>query len=287
MILLTGASGFIGRSLMRTLAEDGRPVRVYTGRMNDPLQLREELAGVSTVYHLAGAEARGRPRILRHVDVDGTRRLVEESSRAAVQHLIMVSRLQADPNSLYPLLRAKGEAERVVRHSGIPYTIVRSATLFGLEDRFLNVIAGLAAFSWPFAWLPGRGEALFQPLWVEDLARCLALLPDRDDLRGETIGIAGEDRYNYHKLVQLVLEAADLQRIPLKLDLRLVRPLARLSMGWWRRPPVTPFFMDRFSIPDVAPVDSILRTFGFRPARMVDHMAYLRRSGLRRSLFHL
>ena len=168
-----------------------------------------------------------------------------------------------------------------MRHSGIPYTIVRSATLFGLEDRFLNVIAGLAALSWPFAWLPGRGEALFQPFWVEDLARCLALLPDRADLRGETVSIAGEDRFNYHQLVQLVLDAADLRRIPLKLDLRLVRPFSRLFMGWRRRPPVTVFFMDRFSVPDVAPVDSVLRTFGFRPARMVDHMAYLRRPGLR------
>lgn len=198
-----------------------------------------------------------------------------------------MSRLQADPNSLYPLLRAKGEVERVIRHSGIPYTIVRSATVFGLEDRFLNVIAGLMAWSWPFVWLPGRGEALFQPLWVEDLARCLALLPDRHDLRGETVSIAGEDRFNYHQLAQLVLEAADLRRVPLKLDLRLVRPLARLTMGWWQRPPVTPFFMDRFSVPDVAPVDSVLRIFGFRPARMVDHMAYLRRSELRRSLFSL
>lgn len=286
MILVTGARGFIGRSLVRALAEDNRPLRIYSGRMNDPLQLREELAGISTVYHLAGAEARGRPRLLHHVDVDGTRRLVEESSRAGVRHLIVVSRLQADPNSLYPLLRAKGEVERAVRHSGIPYTIVRSATLFGLEDRFLNVIAALAAWSWPFVWLPGRGESLFQPLWVEDLARCFALLPDRSDLLGETITLAGEDRFNYHQVVHRVLEAADLQRIPLKLDLRLVRPLARLTMGFWQRPPVTPFFMDRFSVPDVAPVDSVLRTFGFRPARMADHMAYLRRSGLRRSLFH-
>jgi NADH dehydrogenase len=287
MILVTGAGGFVGRSLMRVLEEDGRPVRAYEGRMNDPLRLREELAGIQIVFHLAGAEARGRPRLLQHVDVEGTQRLVEETRRAAVQHLVYLSRLQSDANSLYPLLRAKGHAERIVRHSGIPYTIVRSATLFGLDDRFLNVIAGLAAWSWPFVWLPRRGEALFQPLWVEDLVRCLALLPDRSDLRGETVDIAGEERVNYSKLVQLVLEAADLNRIPLPLDLRLVRPTAKLSMGWWYRPPVTPFFLDRFSVPDVAPVDSVLRTFGFRPVRMIDHMAYLRRPELRRSLFRL
>ena len=60
MILITGASGFIGRSLVQALIRDGRPFKVYNGRINDPLTIREELEDVLTVIHLAGGENRGR-----------------------------------------------------------------------------------------------------------------------------------------------------------------------------------------------------------------------------------
>lgn len=287
MILVTGATGFIGRSLLRALQRQGLSARAFEGHINDLQQLSDAMEDVDFVYHLASAEARGRARHLQQIDVQGTERLIRAARRAGVQRLVLMSRLNADPNSLFPLLRAKGQAERLVRQSGIPFTIVRSASLFGLDDRFLNVIASLAAWSWPLLWLPGGGEVALQPLWVEDLARCLVLLPQRPDLAGETLTVAGEERLRYRELAQMVTEAAGLARMPVKVDLRLVRPVRTLTMGWWRRPPVTKFFLNRFSIPDVAPFDSILHTFGFRPERLVDQLAFLRRGGLRRRLFRL
>lgn len=287
MILITGATGFIGRSLLRALERQGHPVRVFEGHINDLQQLSDALEGVDFVYHLASAEARGRPRHLQRIDVQGTERLVRAARRAEVQRLVVMSRLSADPNSLFPLPQAKGQVERLVRQSGIPYTIVRSATLFGIEDRFLNVIASLAAWTWPLLWLPNDGLVAVQPLWVEDLVSCLTSLLERPDLAGATISVAGEERLRYRELAQIVTEAAGLSRIPVKIDLRIVRPVRSLTMGWWRRPPVTQFFLNRFSIPEVAPFDSVLRTFDFRPERLVDHLDYLRRPGLRRRLFRL
>lgn len=270
---------------MRLLAQQGHAARAYTGRINDPLRLRQELEGIDIVYHLASAESRGRRRALQHVDVEGTERLVEESGRTGVRQLIVMSRLNADPSSLYPLLRAKGEMERLVRRSGLPFTVVRSATVFGLHDHFLNVIAGLSAWTWPFLVLPGGGKTAFQPLWVEDLARCLVQLLQRPDLEGEVVEIAGEERIRYGDMARLIMRAAGLRRVPLPIDLRLLRPVNRLFISWWPYPPVTPFFMDRFSQSDIAPVDSVLRTFGFRPGRLIDNLGYLRRPGLRRYLF--
>jgi uncharacterized protein YbjT (DUF2867 family) len=130
MLLVTGSTGFIGRSLCDALKQHERPYRAFSGRMNDPAALRAELAGIDTVIHLAGAEARDRIRLLQQVDVHGTEILLDESRRADVRRLIVVSRLNADASSMYALLRAKGEMERLVRRGGIPYTIIRSATLF-------------------------------------------------------------------------------------------------------------------------------------------------------------
>ena len=108
MILVTGATGFVGRSVTNVLTLNGYEWRAFDGRINSPEALRRQLAGVRTVIHLAGAETRGRGRLLRHIDVEGTQRLLEEAQRGGVQRLIVPSRLGADPNSLHALLRAKG-----------------------------------------------------------------------------------------------------------------------------------------------------------------------------------
>jgi uncharacterized protein YbjT (DUF2867 family) len=285
MILVTGSTGFVGRSLMHALERAERPVRAYSGRINDPRALGEALEGVKTVIHLAGAERRDRKRLLHHVDLEGTERLLEEMHRAGVHRLILLSRLNAEPASMHALLRVKGQVERLIRHSGIPYVIVRSATLYGREDRFLNVVTSLAYWTWPTVWLPGGGNVAMQPLWVEDLARCLAQCPERDDLLGETIELAGEERLRYRELVRQVLNTAGINRYALGVTLKLVRPLSALFFGWRRQPPVTRFFMDRFTVPEVAPVDSVYDHFGFRPGRVGQHTSYLRGASVRWRLF--
>ena len=255
--------------------------------MNDALTLPAELIGAESVIHLAGAETHGRVRLLKRVDIEGTERLLAEAGQVGVKKIIVISRLNADPNSVYPLLRAKGHVERRVRHSDLPYTIVRSGTLFGRRDRFLNVIASMAAWSWPFVGLPGAGRVAMQPLWVEDLVRCLVACLDRPDLTGKTVEVVGEERLRYDELVRLVLLSAGLKRRPLTPPVKVVRPLSGLVFGLWRRPPVTRFYMDRFTVPEVAPVDAVYHTFGFHPGLLSQHIAYLRGPGLRRRIFRL
>lgn len=277
MILVTGASGFVGRSLTAALSGEERLFRAYGGRINSPAQLREALEGVESVIHLAGSEARGRVRPLQHVDVEGTARLLEECRRADIQHLVVLSRLNADPYTAYPLLRAKGEVERLVRESEVPFTILRSATLFGRRDRFLNAIDRFTTTSGPIVWLPGGGRVMMQPLWVEDVVRCLVATVDQPSLRGETLRLAGEERLSYREIVQTVLVAAGRRRILWPARLILLRWWVTVRYGWQPRPLVSRFFMDRFSVPEVAPLDSVLRHFGFRPERLAFHMSHLRR----------
>lgn len=285
MILVTGASGFVGRSLTNTLTRAGLPWRAYQGRINAPSSLREQLDGVHTVFHLAGAEARGRARLLRHVDIDGTARLLEEARRADVDRLVVASRIGADANAIHSLLRAKGEVERLVRSAGIPYTIIRTSTLFGLGDRFTEIILGLAIWSWPIVWLPGGGEVAMQPLWVEDYARCLVASLNREDLLNQTITVAGDERFHYRDLVRQILSMEGVHRAHVKIPLGILRPSAALAFGWWYWPPVSRFFVDRFFVPEVAELDAVRQHFGFRPQRFSETMAYLHRRRMRWRIF--
>ncbi len=285
MILITGATGFIGRSLTAALDRQGMEWRAYHGRINNPLSLRDQLAGVDIVIHLAGAEARGRNRLLHHVDIEGTERLIEESQKADARQIILPSRIGADPLSLHPLLRVKGEVEQRLRHSGIPYTILRTASLYGRHDRYFELILGLARWSWPFVWLPGGGATPMQPLWIEDYIRCLIAAIDHPSCLNQTLTVAGEERLSYRELALTLLRAAGLRRIPAKLPMLLLHPVSAAGFSWWWWPAISRYFVDRFFVPEVTQFDSVIRQFNFRPARIQDNLAYLNRPGLRWRLF--
>lgn len=285
MILVTGSTGFIGRVLGRTLDHAGYTWRPYSGRMNAAQTLRDELEGVDTVIHLAGAEARGRNRLLQSVDIEGTRLLMGEARAAGVSRIILPSRLNANPYSMHALLRAKGEAERLVRESGIPFIILRTTTLFGRDDRFSEIIFSLALWSWPLVWLPGGGKTPMQPLWVEDYVHCLIQTLDQPAMLNQTLVLAGNELIEYREMVRTILNVTGKQRLLVPLPMTLLKPLARIFLGWWRWPGVSRYFADRFFVPEVTDLDAVQRRFGFQPARFRETITYLNRPGMRRRLF--
>lgn len=284
-LLVTGATGFIGRSVMAQLHRAGIDAHPFQGRINNYLDLREALEGKTTVIHLAGSETRGRNRLLNHVDIEGTARLIEECKRVNIQHLIIISRIGAEAKSIHRLLAAKGKIEKMVQQSEIPATIIRSASVYGFGDRYFEAILGISYWSFPFSWLPGGGNETWQPLWVEDLARCIIATLNRPDLQGKTVTIAGEEHIQYQELVKRILAVAGVRRFPVRLPMTLLRPISRLLFWWWFWPPATSYFVDRFFVPEAIEYDSVLRTFGFRPAHLNQTMNYLRRPGLRWRFF--
>ncbi|MGB1249288.1 MAG: NAD(P)H-binding protein [Candidatus Promineifilaceae bacterium] len=285
MILLTGATGFIGRSVQKKLAAQQIPYRVFESDISDFMYLRELLADVDTIIHLAGAESSGRKRAVRRVDLDGTNTLIRAARFHNISQLIFLSRLNATPHAMYKLLRAKGEAERLLRQSGLPYTIIRSATLFGKDDRFTNAIAATATWSWPFVFLPKGGDTAMQPLWVEDLASCIVAAIGRNDLINETIELAGNERLHYRDIVRLVLDAAKISRRPISIRPQLARTFNFLTAWLFLRPMLTRFDHDRMSMAEITDLNTVSRHFGFQPARFHSHLAHLRRHGAFRRLW--
>lgn len=277
MILVTGGTGFVGRSVVRWLEMAGKPHLVFRGRINDPVALREPMQGVHTLIHLAGAERRGSNRALRTNDLQGTTQLLRVAQSAGVQRIIYLSRLGADSNAAPPLLRTKGEVERLIRRSNLSHTIVRTASLYGREDRFLNTILSVTRWTWPLVILPGGGEISLQPLWVEDAAKCLVACLDRPDLYDQTITLAGAERFRFKELIEMVLDAAAMTRYPFYLRMPFTRVFAILLFGWRFHPPVSRYFLDRLSIPEVTDLDTVRRHFDFQPARLRETIAYLRR----------
>ncbi len=288
MFLITGSNGFVGRSVVRAFEIADLPTVGLTGRLNDVDEIAQQLEGIDTVIHLASGIKYGRERNLNQTDIDGTRNLIEAGRRVGVNHIVFISQIGADSKSLFPVMRAKGMIEEMLQRSEIPTTIIRSAILYGRDDRFLTPITSLAFWNWPFVWLPGGGRNVLQPLWVEDLVRIILEVSDTLDLkgyRGQIFTAAGEERIHYDELVRLVLETSNLNRRLLPINMTWVRLATRAFFGWRRNPPITLFFLDRLNQPEITDLDIVNQQFGFHPTRMVDQISYLRRPGLARYVF--
>jgi uncharacterized protein YbjT (DUF2867 family) len=303
MILITGATGFVGQRLTKRLAIDagfrvrvllrpgthadrlprGAPLHVMMGDIRDSDSLLAAMDGVHTIIHLVGTEKRGRHAALDEVDVEGTRRLVEAAAAARAGRIIAVSRLGADTASAFPVQRAKGEIEHIIRTSGLSYTIIRSAVLFGRGDLFSENIAMLTR-AFPAFFMPGEGEMVFQPLWVEDLVTCLAMSLQDLELLDRTITIGGPELLSYQRIVMRIMHASRSHRPIVGVPMIMARAAAWYLDGLFVRWPFNTFWVELLATAQTGELGSVERLFGFRPAALdiglIDEYMRKRRYGL-------
>lgn len=285
MILVTGATGFVGRRLVYRLTVDAglrvrvllrpgsdvsrlpRPLTVHTmvGDITDADSLLAAMDGVHTVFHLVGTETRGRHARLNNVDVAGAKAVVEAALAARIGRIIYVSRIGAERASAFPVLRAKGEIEETIRNSGLAYTIFRPGVLFGEGDHFSEHIAMLAR-TFPFYVVPGDGETVFQPLWVDDLVTCLAMSVENLDLIDSVVALGGPELLTYRRLVMRVMHTIGSRRPIVGMPLLVNRVGAWFLDGLFARWPLTEQWVEMLSTTQMAELGAIERHFGFRPA---------------------
>jgi NADH dehydrogenase len=193
VLLLTGATGTVGRALLAPLLEAGTPVRclvrdprrlgpdrvrvqIALGDLGDHLSFRHALRGVDTVVHLASV-IRDQPHgSIEELSGVATWRLVQAAERAGVRRFVFFSTLGASTRSRGRLMRAKAVAERAVEASSLEHTVFAPSIIYAPGDPYLRL---LHRMSWlPVMAIPGSGAAAFQPISAADVAACvMAALP--------------------------------------------------------------------------------------------------------------
>ena len=294
MILVTGGTGFVGKALVRQLTENGRdvrllirpsprspdlpygvPVDVAVSSLEDERGLRAAMVGVDVVYHLAGVERRGAYGDLMKVDIRGTRAVTQAAVDAGVDRIFYVSHLGADRASAYPVPKAKGIAEEFIRRSGVDYTILRSAIVYGPQDGFTTGLARLLS-ALPFIFLvPGDGTTLLQPLWVEDLATCLTWALDDDRTRNQMVDIGGPEFLTLKQVIDLVMKTVGVRRAVLAARPPLLRRITVLMEALFPAFPVSVYWLDYLATNRTCALDTIPRIFNLMPARMSQRIHYL------------
>ena len=295
MILVTGGTGFVGQHLIRQLSRFGYdirlllrpsthspalplgvPVEAAVCSLRDERGLMAAMQGVDVVFHLASADRAGSRGDLNGVDVEGTASFVRVCQQAGINRLFYISHIGADRNSAFPLFRAKGLAEMHIQQSGVPYTILRSSVLFGRGDHFSEPFTQLMR-KLPFIFLlPGDGQNLLQPLWVEDLISSLMLSMDEPATINQLMTVGGMETMSLGEAMGAFMDASGVHRTLVPLPLTTMHTLSMWIDQSYPRFPISIHWIDYVSSDRICPLDSLPRLFGLMPARMKPLLSYLR-----------
>jgi len=230
LVVLIGGSGFFGTHVAQELLRRGARLRIACrhperafrlkplGNLGQiqfaradvtrPDSIRAAMAGADAAVYLVGSFSGD----LRALHADGAATAAQAASEAGAESFVFISAIGADAGSEVEYARTKAEGEKAVLAAFPRATVLRPAVLFGEDDRFVNMFAGLIA-TLPVMPIFGA-EAKLQPLWVDDAAEAVAnALSDPAAHGGRTYEIAGPEPLTMGRINRMIAEGECRNRI--------------------------------------------------------------------------
>lgn len=293
-VVVTGAAGYLGRRVVRQLRAAGNEVRAMVhgvapagaaaagetvaADVRDPAALERALAGAEAVVHLVAIIRERDGATFHAVNVEGTRNVVAAAERQGVRRIVHVSALGAreDPSLRY--VHSKWLGERAVRESQLEWTVLRPSVMFGEGFGFLDrLVQSIRMSPPPIVPLPAGGRTRFQPIAADDVARCVVAALSDGAHAGRVYEIGGPERLTYREILERVMQALGVHRIPVPVPMALMKPVVPVMARLLPDPPVTPDELAQLAYDNVTDPDSVRRAFGFEPQAMTpDAIAYLK-----------
>ena len=295
MILVTGATGFIGAGILRRASRRGWRVRglarhperaealgrlphveLFRGDVSRPDELDEALEGVETVVHLVGIIVETRAQSYEEAHVAGTRNVVEATCRAGISRYIHMSALGVEAGrDVSDYYRTKWRAEEIVRGAGLESTILRPSLVFGRDDDFFNRFVRILRLS-PVVPLPAGGRSRFQPVWLGDVAECFLQATRVERTPEPVYDVAGPEIMTLKAIVRTLMEVTGRRRPILSVPVVPLRVAAAVMETALPTPPLTQDQLRMLSIDNVsdrAGKQALRRDFEIEHARLADKAA--------------
>jgi uncharacterized protein YbjT (DUF2867 family) len=238
-VLVTGATGFIGRRLVPELVERGMTVRAMTrrpeaydgpgepvgGDVHDADSLTDALKGVDVAIYLV--HSLDDPEFERK-DAEAARTFGRVAAEAGVSQIVYMGGLGADGEHLSPHLRSRREVEGLLGEAGVPVTVLRAAIVVGAGGISWELTRQLVK-NLPAMVVPQWVSTMTQPIAVDDVIRYLAGVIGKEEARGRVFEIGGADRLTYLEMLQVAAEVRGGHRVPI-IQVPVLTP--RLSSYW-------------------------------------------------------
>ncbi|MEK9899791.1 MAG: complex I NDUFA9 subunit family protein [Rhodospirillaceae bacterium] len=233
-VTVFGGSGFLGRYVVERLADLDMTVQVavrdpeaakylrtlgqvgqvtpFACDVTDAAAVARAVEGADAVVNLVGILAERGRQTFKALHADAPAAIAIAAASAGVRSLVHVSAIGAAPNALSDYARSKAAGEAALR-SGFPdAVIVRPSIVFGPEDEFFNLFAGLARVA-PALPLFGGGETRFQPVYVADVADAIVASLSDPSARGQTYELGGLEVCTFAELMTRMLDEIRRRRL--------------------------------------------------------------------------
>jgi uncharacterized protein YbjT (DUF2867 family) len=224
-ILVTGATGFVGRRLVPALLEKGHEVRAMTrnperydgpgepvaGNVDERASLDEPLEGVEVAYYLVHSLD---DEDFERKDADAARRFADAAAAHGVQQIVYLGGL-GNEGELSPHLRSRREVEELLGKTGVPVTVLRA-----------GIVVGNGGISWemtrqlvknlPAMVVPHWASTRTQPIALDDVIRYLVGVGGNEQAKGQVYEIGGTEQLTYVEMLQGASEQINGRRVPIK-----------------------------------------------------------------------
>jgi uncharacterized protein YbjT (DUF2867 family) len=222
-VLVTGATGFVGREIVQELLLRGHEVRalvrrgsekkltpekrveIFPGDCLQPETLIPAAAGCAAVIHLVGIirEFPGRGVTFERLHVEATRHIVDAARAAGVRRYLHMSALGARPEPADPYHVTNFRADQYVTASGLTYTIFRPSVIYGPGDQSINLfVRQIQRLS--FFPVIGDGQYQLQPVPVDTVARAFILALELPQTENRIYDVGGPEPLTFDEIVDTI-----------------------------------------------------------------------------------
>lgn len=294
MILVTGANGFAGSRVVAQLVAQGQPVRsmvrdtakgasrlptsgteIVQGDTTRPETLTAAVEGVETIIHTAfiTAERKQGPGVnYFETNVRGTKNVIEAAKRAGVKRIVEMGGLGTRPAAPGSYMQGRWDADQAIQQSGLAWSILGPSIQFGQGSAFFKGLADLIQ-SAPVVPMVGDGNRRFQPIWVDDVARCIVSMATKPEgYDGRVIEVGGPEIYTYAQILDLLMQTLHISKLKVPGPVPLVKIGAALMSAVLPKPPITPAAVELFGFDNITQIDAVPTHFHFTPAHLAQYL---------------
>lgn len=256
VVFVTGASGYLGKSLVRRLSNKGYiviclvresskakslsfpNVKIIVGDVRDKATYKDKLSGVNAVFHLAAVVGNNNEKLNFSTHVDGAKNLIEAAKKNKLKRIIYVSTMSASYPRRSCYAESKLQAEKLFYSSGIPTTVIRPNLILGEDSPQLKKISALTRL--PVIPVVGSGKKLIQPIDVEQLTDVLIKVLEDEKTINHTISISGSEIVTFNKFLDIISNAyLGKTKFKLHLPIFVCNILAAVFEKALKSPPIT------------------------------------------------
>ncbi|MBI3192720.1 MAG: complex I NDUFA9 subunit family protein [Pedosphaera parvula] len=220
---MTGATGFVGRHILKKLMEQGHTVKCLVrpdsaprlpqspqvmaipGNIHDPSTFESALGGSDGVIHLVGIISEVGENTFYRVHTRGAMNLVDAMCRQGVRRLVHMSALGTRPGANSQYHQSKYDAEVYLCSHFLDFTVFRPSVIHGPDGEFTQLLKQFATL--PFFPVLGDGKGLLQPVYVEDVATVFVSALTKPESVGRVYPLGGPKAYTIEAMVEVMARA--------------------------------------------------------------------------------